>query len=590
MLRISGLLCKCGMLVMISVFSFAACSRVSEKPLNEHLTISDIQGCTHRSPFNGQMVYDIRGIVTAKTYNGFYMQSKVPDGLDCTSDGIFIFTEKFPDVLPGDEIEVDGMIQEFTPGQIEDRNLSITEMVNPEISKISSGNLLPAEVEIGFSNRNLPDKTIDNDNLQDFNPEDDGVDFYESLESMLVRVETGVVVGPRNSFNEIVIISPEYQQANAMSSLGALIQKENDTNPERIMINLNQENTQKVNVGAELLQPITGVMDYSYGNYKIRAFGIVDFSEVDVAAPLLEFQEQALTIVTYNVENLALQDDKGRLRAIASDIVDELFEPDIVVLHEVLDDSGIEDDGTTKAFRTVERLIEEVVRQGGPDYSVVMKDPGNNQDGGIPGGNIRSVILFRPDAGISLAEEENRFGLNTNPEIIGQNNWPFSVTRKPLAALFEHEGKQFLIVAVHLTSRGLDSPLFGSVQPIERLEEGKRIAQGQQISQYLSNFQNANPAVPIILAGDINDDPWSNTLNVLTTRSLYDAGKTIPEYERFSYILDGNAIQLDHILVSEPAAIVQYVIPHLNSVYDHKLQVSDHDPVLIELDLEFWEQ
>ncbi len=49
-------------------------------------------------------------------------------------------------------------------------------------------------------------------------------------------------------------------------------------------------------------------------------------------------------------------------------------------------------------------------------------------------------------------------------------------------------------------------------------------------------------------------------MTVLTSRILFDAGNTIADNERFSFIYDGNAIQLDHILVSDPGADMQYTI------------------------------
>ena len=59
--------------------------------------------------------------------------------------------------------------------------------------------------------------------------------------------------------------------------------------------------------------------------------------------------------------------------------------------------------------------------------------------------------------------------------------------------------------------------------------------------------------------------------------------KSLPENEKFTYILDGNAIQLDYILASTDANWQSTLeIIHRNSIYDHTLQVTDHDPVVAE--------
>lgn len=547
-------------------------------------TIPGIQGCSHKSPYLGQKVNNVVGIVTTKSFNGFYMQEEIPDGLACTSDAIFVFTEGFSGVIPGDKVLVSGRVEEFRPGEIEDRNLTVTEIIDPDITTLSSGNQLPAAVVIGKNAQELPAQIIDNDSFSKFDPDEDGLDYYESLESMLVHLPEGVVVGPRNSYNEVVIISPDYVDVNLISDFGALVQRENDANPERILVNLNSENKDKVSIGSRLMNEVIGVMDYSYGNYKIKAFGLVNFSQQTLDQQQYDRDADFIILATYNVANLSRQDNNSKFSKIASDIVDELESPEMVLLHEIMDDSGVDDDGTVTAIQTINRLINAIEQEGGPRYSYAGVDPVNNDNGGIPGGNIRSLILFREDAGIKLVDDESDSVLKMNPMTISTPDWPFSVTRKPLLALFDWNGIKFLVAGLHLTSRGLDSPLFGSAQPIERLEENKRISQAVFVNKFLEDFHRKYSEIPIIIAGDFNDDPWSKTLAALRGNIFHDAGALIDEDERYSYILDGNAIQLDHILVSNPGFVRQFEILHLNSIYDHTLQVSDHDPVLVELD------
>lgn len=577
---------KINIVIILIIFILTACEKRGDSTnLQGALTISEIQGCSHESPYNGQRVEDVVGIVTAKVYNGFYLQSEVADGVDCTSDAIFVFTKDFPKVIPGDKVRVNGTIDEFSPGGSGQQNLTITEIINPEVHTISSGNQLPAVLVIGQNGRNIPTQIIDNDSFRKFDPEEDGIDFFESLESMLVSLPNGVVVGARNSFNEIVIIQPELLDSNIVSESGVVIQTEDDPNPERIILNLNKENKTRVNTGSELTEQITGVMDYSYGNYKIRVFGLANTTEKPFSAQVFSKNEDDITIVTYNVENLALQDDASKFQRLASEIVNKMDTPDIILLHEVMDDSGIEDDGTVTAEKTVARLVDMIIKKGGPRYEYSGIDPENNRDGGAPGGNIRSLILYRSDTGISLVKKTNNLKMVSNPMKLGEDDWQFRSTRKPLVALFEREGRQFLVTSAHLTSRRLDSPLFGNKQPIERLEENKRIVQASLIYKFLDEFNQAYPEIPIIIAGDLNDDSWSATIKTLQGRLFHNANLSLPENERYSYVYEGNAIQIDHILISNPEIVTRFVILHLNSVFDHMLQMSDHDPVLISIRL-----
>ena len=165
-----------------------------------NIRIHDIQGCSHTSPYDGKRVKNIPGIVTYKNNAGFYLQDDQPDDLDCSSEAIYVFTETYPGFLPGDRLSVSGMVREFRPGTIEDQNLPITEIIEPEFMLISNGNRLPEPVTIGDNGRQIPGMAIEDDSFSEFDPLIDGLDFYESLESMIVQVDSGVVVGPRNQY------------------------------------------------------------------------------------------------------------------------------------------------------------------------------------------------------------------------------------------------------------------------------------------------------------------------------------------------------------------------------------------------------
>jgi hypothetical protein len=54
------------------------------------LTIHEIQGMKHRSPFEGQCVLGLPGVVTLLRSNGFYFQEALPDDGPDTSDALFV--------------------------------------------------------------------------------------------------------------------------------------------------------------------------------------------------------------------------------------------------------------------------------------------------------------------------------------------------------------------------------------------------------------------------------------------------------------------------------------------------------------------
>ena len=81
---------------------------------------------------------------------------------------------------------------------------------------------------------------------------------------------------------------------------------------------------------------------------------------------------------------------------IASHIVNYLKTPDFMFLQEIQDNSGPTDDGTVSANLTLSTLASAVAAArgaGSPTYAFLDIDPENDQDGGEPGGNIRTAYL-----------------------------------------------------------------------------------------------------------------------------------------------------------------------------------------------------
>jgi len=73
-------------LALILFLTLASCEKSNLSAVGQsNTTIPSIQGCSHQSPYLGQKVNDVEGIVTTKSYNGFYMQSEIPDSLACTA-------------------------------------------------------------------------------------------------------------------------------------------------------------------------------------------------------------------------------------------------------------------------------------------------------------------------------------------------------------------------------------------------------------------------------------------------------------------------------------------------------------------------
>jgi hypothetical protein len=104
-----------------------------------------------------------------------------------------------------------------------------------------------------------------------FDPETHGIDFFETLEGMLVQVDDAIAVGPTTSDAEITVVGDRGEHATGMTARGGIIVSPDDFNPERIHLAARLvDEMPDVHVGDLATGPIVGVMDYTNANYKVQ--------------------------------------------------------------------------------------------------------------------------------------------------------------------------------------------------------------------------------------------------------------------------------------------------------------------------------
>ena len=559
------------------------------------LRIHDIQGESHFSPYEGLILVDTPGIVTVVRGSSFYMQDPNPDGSNGTSEGINVFTGSSPNVSVGDFVLVTGQIVEFYPGGIGTGNLPTTQISNPTVVVSSTGNALPPATIIGVNGRIAPNMVIDDDGLGTFDADADGIDFYESLEGMLVQVEDGLVVGSKR-FGEIHIVADNGLNATGLNARGGIVISEDDFNPERIIIDdAIVFNEPFAEVGYAFTNIVTGVMDYSFGNFKLLNSQplppLTPGGLVSETSTLSGTADQ-LTAASFNVLNLDPGD--STFTGLADTIVNHLNVPDIIGLQEIQDNNGQTNDGTTDASQTYGTLITAIANAGGPTYEFRDIAPLDNMDGGAPGGNIRVGFLFRPDrvtfvdrpGGDATTATTPQLGVNGveltfSPGRIEPTNNAFTDSRKPLAGEFIFNNQTIFVVNNHFNSKGGDDPLFGFNQPPVLHSEVQRLEQAQVVHDFVASIQAIDPNANIIVLGDLNDFQFSPPLVTLQDGVLTNLMDTLPASEQYTYIFDGNSQILDHILASDNlAANAEVDAVHVNAEFDASRRASDHDPVL----------
>ena len=577
--------------------------------------IHDIQGTSFVSPLDGRPIGNVPGVVTAvrtaTSPRGFFLQDPAPDGDPATSEGIFVYTNA-PGVTAGDAVLVSGTVKDFYPdgAPAVAQALSITEITGPTVTVLSSGNPLPAPELITpttVPDRFAPDLGGASIETTPITPARSALDFWESREGMRVEIDDARVVGPTSSYGEQYVTSKPSQDTSFRG--GTLLTGENAIPSGRIQV-VPLVASPAVDVADSYTGATVGPVDYSrFGGFGIAAtqLGPVRRGGLTPGVAATPTRRQ-LSIATYNVQNLAPADPAAKFAALARGIVSNLAAPDIVALEEVQDNDGAADDGVVAADRTLAVLTGAITAAGGPRYQWREIDPADDQDGGQPGGNIRTVLLFNPDRvafvdrgdpGVDRTRTATavtgRVGdprLTLSPGRIDPGNPAWNSSRKPLVAEFRFQGRPVFVIANHFDSKGGDQSADGRFQYPARSSEVQRRAQAPLVHSFVLSILARNLFAQTVVLGDLNDFQFSPALATVRTGradgrgfpALVDLIDTLPANRRYTYVYQGVSQVLDHILLTPGSFLtgsVQYEVVHLNSEF--AAQTSDHDPQVVRL-------
>lgn len=548
--------------------------------------IYEIQGASQTSPYDGQMV-NTMGVVTAidtTGSKGFYIQDQHGDGNDATSDAVFVFSSAgSTQVHVGDLVKVQGTVDEYAGTS--PNNLPITEITDvQQLSVVSSGNTIAPTI-IGEGGRLVPTETVDSDHFAAFNPDHDAVDFYESIEGMLVTAKNVQVVDGTYQ-GATWVVTDNGLDATNFNDRGGLTHTATDINPERIQVYSDSgvaSGTDGNFLTGDQLGDVTGVMSYYGGNYEliptapVAAQGHVTPS---VETTTLTGDAAHLTIGAYNLENLDPNDDPSKFAMLGQDIARNLNGPAILGVEEVQDSNGT-GTGVLSADVTVNKLIDAIVAAGGPHYAWVSVDPSaENATGGEPNGNIRNVILYDPSR-VSYVDGSVKLLDDDSPA----NGDSFHNSRKPLTADFTFHGETVSFVSIHDYSRLGGDELYGQDQPAVNSGDARRVDQTATVSDYVHQLETAHPGANVVVAGDFNGYQFEPTLTQLEANGdLTNLVWTLPEIDRYTSAFEGNNEQIDQLLVSSNlAASAKFDDVHINTNLPYGTAPSDHDPVLSSL-------
>jgi len=546
--------------------------------------IHNIQGPGLLSPLAGAFV-KTQGVVIGATRKGYFIQD--PDGgpEDEASHGLFVFERRHRPPL-GSLVEVSGKVVDYLPApnsrpttQLIEKTAQVRAERGPHIDPF----WLTAERVL-------------------VEPERLAV-LLNGLEGMLVGVLAGsTFVAPSNLFGDYVVLPPDASVVRTQDG-GVLI---DPTVPEcwlpgfRIVA---YADAPRVNVGAALLAPVIGPLNFRVASYQIATDGPVRVrsAPVKTRSAALRGEGKHVTVLTLNGFNLdTRKEDKdlvtdprrdvdddvgdGRFDGLGRAIVKDAACPWIVALQEIQDDDGAELSETVGARRTYEGLIRSVKRAGGPAYAWADIPPESGADGGQPGGNIRNAYLYDPRHVVLVEGSLQRLGVDMPA---------FEGSRKPLAARFRltQSGGELEIINVHLASKRYQYGLFAPEQPGFDPRQPLRVAQAEAIGGHVARLRADE--VDYYVTGDFNDFEFSPTLRALTGDHSVNLVDGVPEPLRYDYNHRGLSEALMHGIVAKRQMAgrrVEYEILHDNALRGSTPgrkgeKPSDHAYVIARLEL-----
>ena len=565
--------------------------------------IGEVQGESHQSPLVGKEVV-INNVVVTKTEKdkGFYIQDKVSDNNPRTSDAVYVASKE--KVVSGDLLRVQGTVKEgymeeysVKPGQTFKKpagSLTVTQIINATITKLGKAEL-PKALNIS---EKMPKDIVDNTPTK-YNPETEALDYWESLEGMLVEVTKPKVTGPQYK-GDIYVLPGDYK-GQKLNNIGGVNLRPGVQNTEVLPVTVGNKFVAKAK--DYFNENISGVVTYKNKTYKIDPNSVPKLQDGGLKREVSKIYpaEDKLTIASYNIENFSANNSghdetpEEKVDKIANSFINEVHSPDIITLIEVQDNNGGVNDGTVDGVKSGEKLAQRIKSLGGPDYKYTEIAPVDGKDGGKPGANIRVAYLYNPKRVTLIgkekggSEEAARFvngHLEKNPARVDPTSVHFEKVRKSLAAEFEFKGERIVVIANHLKSKLGDDAIYGSNQPSVENTKAKRIEEAKILNAFIKEGLRQNPNLKFVLTGDFNDFEFSDSVKTIVGNELVNLMAEHEQGDRYSYFYRGSNQSLDNILISKNIKDKVVFSPvHINASFmEEHGRASDHDPVVVQID------
>lgn len=588
--------------------------------------IHDVQGNGAASPLVGQTVV-VTGVVvgdfqdgasgTNGDFNGFHIQEEDADADadPLTSEGIFIFDGNSPavNVAIGDLVQVQGVVSEFS---------GLTEITSfTGVSVISSGNPLPTAAALSLPVTNVND--------------------FEPYEGMRVTFPQALVISEYFNFarfGEIVLTSRRHLTPTAEFEPGSpqvtqavqdyLLDKitlddgRSAQNPDpAIHPNGGVFDLANLFRGGDTVANVTGIMDFSFGIYRIQPTQGADYVNANPRPAAPEDVEGRLHIASMNTLNFFLTLDttnsdtgpgpcggNANLDCRGADANQPLeftrqrdkliaalsaLNADVIGLNELENTPGVSPlgDPTNGIVAGLN------ANYGAGTYSFI--------DTGVIGTDaIRVGIVYRTTTVVPVGDFQI-LDSTDDPRFLDTKSRP------SLAQTFEEiaTGERFTVIVNHFKSKGSACTDIGDPD----LGDGQgncsqtRKAAAEALVDWIATDPTGSGDPDFLIIGDLNSYDKEESIDAILAGGFKDITYQLKGEDAYSYVFDGQTGYLDymlanptmfdqvtgitdwHINADEPTLIdydTSFKGPNQDAIYaPDAYRTSDHDPVLLGLNL-----
>lgn len=560
--------------------------------------IHAIQGSDSASPLVGQSVAFV-GIVTSVGAKGYFVQSPDDrtDADSLTSEGLYVYANKTPEVVSGDSVRIDGTVAEYN---------GLTEITSPTATVLASGAALPtaARLALPLASRTVP----------------------EPLEGMLVTVRQPLTVtnnyvlaryGCFTVASRGRLLSPTQGAdpgtaaltAQAADALDTLVVNDGSTtqNPSTVPYpapGLSAENPLRTGARLDSLQ---GALTWANSAWTLEPTVAPAFLDANPRAAAPARPENAVRVASFNVLNyfttlgtsalcgpdrdLACRgaSDSTEFRRQKSKIVSALkaLDADVYGLME------IENHPTDSALADLVQGLGDSTQAGAWDY-VRTSNPG--------GDAIRVALIYRV---ASVSPEGTAAHLTSSVDTLFVD----TLNRVPVAQTFRDltSGELFTVVVNHLKSKGSSCEAAGDPDAGDGQGNcsGIRSRAAQALGAWALSRPTGETTDNVLLIGDLNAYGRETPVRILEDSGFVELIRRDLGDSAWTYQYGGSFGVLDHALASATLAPdASVAIWHINAdeptalgyntEYKSTAQItsffspdpwasSDHDPVVIDL-------